>query len=130
MKKTFIVLLTILFIAGTTACDGERDYSATVITKSPSTVTTTTTVEAVPITTQAPTVKTTKTTQTKKSTATRPTTMQNETSSKESVEVRVWIPKTGKKYHSKPNCGTMKNPSEVSLSEAEQRGYTPCKNCH
>ena len=41
----------------------------------------------------------------------------------------VWIPKSGKKYHSHPNCSGMKGPSKVTKSEAERRGYTPCKKC-
>lgn len=41
----------------------------------------------------------------------------------------VWIPKSGSKYHSKSNCSSMKNPTEVSLSDAISRGYTACKKC-
>ena len=36
----------------------------------------------------------------------------------------------GTKYHSNPNCSNMKNPIEISLSEAEARGYEPCKKCY
>lgn len=42
----------------------------------------------------------------------------------------VYIPKTGKKYHSNANCSNMKNPSQVSLSEAQSRGFTACKKCY
>lgn len=41
----------------------------------------------------------------------------------------VWIPKSGSKYHSHSSCSNMKNPSQVSKSEAENRGYEPCKKC-
>lgn len=41
----------------------------------------------------------------------------------------VWIPKTGKKYHSNSSCSRMKNPSKVSLEEAKRRGYGPCSKC-
>ena len=41
----------------------------------------------------------------------------------------VWIPKSGSKYHSDPDCSNMKDPSQVSLSQAESLGYTPCKKC-
>ena len=41
----------------------------------------------------------------------------------------VWIPKTGSKYHSYSGCSNMKNPSQVTQSQAEARGYTPCKKC-
>ncbi len=46
-------------------------------------------------------------------------------------ERMVWIPATGEKYHSKPDCGRMdKNrASYISLSEAQNRGYTPCSKC-
>lgn len=41
----------------------------------------------------------------------------------------VWIPKSGKKYHSHSGCSNMKDPSQVTKEEAEDRGYTPCKKC-
>ena len=42
----------------------------------------------------------------------------------------VWIPKSGSKYHSRSNCCNMKNPTQVSRSEAISRGYEPCKKCY
>lgn len=48
------------------------------------------------------------------------------------VGTSVWISATGSKYHSIPNCGRM-DPSratQMSLSEAQSRGYDACKNCH
>lgn len=42
----------------------------------------------------------------------------------------VWISQTGSKYHSDPSCSGMKSPSQISLAEAESRGYTPCKRCY
>lgn len=44
--------------------------------------------------------------------------------------VMVWIPRTGKRYHRNPRCSGMKKPTNVSLLEAERRGYTPCGNCY
>lgn len=41
----------------------------------------------------------------------------------------VWIPKTGKKYHSTPSCSNMKNPSRVSLPYAKSHGYGKCRKC-
>lgn len=41
----------------------------------------------------------------------------------------VWIPKSGKKYHSHAGCSNMKNPTQVTKEEAEDRGYEPCKKC-
>ena len=41
----------------------------------------------------------------------------------------VWIPRTGSKYHSSPTCSNMRNPSQVSRSEAVARGYEPCSKC-
>lgn len=44
----------------------------------------------------------------------------------------VWLTQYGKKYHSKPNCGRS-NPNtshQVTLSEAQSRGYPPCKKCY
>ncbi len=42
----------------------------------------------------------------------------------------VWVSQSGSKYHSSPSCSGMKNPSQLSLSEAQSQGYTPCKRCH
>lgn len=41
----------------------------------------------------------------------------------------VWIPNSGSKYHSHSGCSNMKNPSQVSKSVAESRGFEPCKKC-
>lgn len=35
----------------------------------------------------------------------------------------------GTKYHSTPNCSSMKDPVALTRAEAENRGYTPCKRC-
>lgn len=42
----------------------------------------------------------------------------------------VWIPQSGSKYHSHLGCSNMKNPSQVSKSDAESMGYEPCKKCY
>lgn len=42
----------------------------------------------------------------------------------------VWVPNSGSKYHVRSSCSNMKNPSQVTKSEAEQRGYEPCKKCY
>ena len=50
----------------------------------------------------------------------------------QSYGTTVWIPATGEKYHSIPNCGRM-NPAkarQVTKSEAETMGYTPCSKCY
>ncbi len=54
-----------------------------------------------------------------------------ETESSEPQEEMVWIPTGGgKKYHSRPGCSNMNNPQEVTISQAEARGFTPCKRCY
>lgn len=42
----------------------------------------------------------------------------------------VWIPQSGSKYHIRSGCSNMKNPSQVTQSEAESMGYEPCKKCY
>lgn len=79
------------------------------------------------ITTTATTASTTTTT-TQKPTTT--TTQITTTTTVEEESTMVWIPKSGKKYHSYAGCSGMKDPSEVTLEEAEEMGYTPCKRCH
>lgn len=42
----------------------------------------------------------------------------------------VWVPTNGgKKYHAKASCSNMKDPEEVAKTEAEERGFEPCKKC-
>ena len=53
----------------------------------------------------------------------------DEIEDEDKIEGKVWIPKTGKKYHSKQTCSNMKNPSETSLEKALKMGYEPCKKC-
>ncbi len=51
-------------------------------------------------------------------------------------DAMVWIcgGPNSKRYHSNRNCGGLKKcsktPSKISLGEARQRGYTPCKKCY
>jgi uncharacterized protein YcfL len=54
----------------------------------------------------------------------------NAVSKTQNTSNEVWIPQTGKKYHSNPSCSGMNNPSKVSLTEAESLGFTACKRCH
>ena len=61
----------------------------------------------------------------------KPTTEQNNTNDNQaSSGEMVWIPKSGKKYHSNSGCSNMKNPTQVTKEEAENRGYDPCKKCY
>lgn len=56
----------------------------------------------------------------------------SQTSETQNVDTNVWIPATGNKYHSIPNCGRM-NPDkavQLSLSDALAKGYTECSKCH
>lgn len=45
-------------------------------------------------------------------------------------EYMVWIPTNGgNKYHSKSTCSKMRNPKQVTQTQAEKMGYKPCKRC-
>lgn len=50
--------------------------------------------------------------------------------SSDQQETMVWVSDSGKKYHSKSSCSNMSNPHQISLSDAQAQGYTPCKKCH
>ena len=41
----------------------------------------------------------------------------------------VYIPATGARFHSRPRCGNMTAPREVTRASAETMGYTRCGNC-
>ncbi len=42
----------------------------------------------------------------------------------------VWVPKTGKKYHTNWNCGGMDGPTCVTKEEAIAQGFEPCSRCY
>lgn len=42
----------------------------------------------------------------------------------------VWLPENGTKYHSNSSCSNMDNPRQVTLDEAVNAGYEPCKKCY
>lgn len=47
------------------------------------------------------------------------------------IKGSVWISATGKKYHRINNCGRMNpdNAKKISLSEAKEKGFSPCTKC-
>ena len=50
-------------------------------------------------------------------------------SKKKKKTTKVWIPRTGSKYHKSSRCSNMRSPSKVSLSTAKSMGYTKCSKC-
>lgn len=42
----------------------------------------------------------------------------------------VWIPNSGSKYHKSSTCSGMRNPRQVTVDEAVNRGYEPCSRCY
>ncbi len=105
----------------TTSTTTSTTTSATSSTTASSTTITITTTTTIPTTTTT-TTTTTATTTTTTTTTAAPT--------DNNVEALVWIPQSGAKYHSKASCSNMKNPSQVSKSEAIGLGYEPCKKCY
>ncbi len=98
---------------------------------------TTTTTRAT--TTEKETTTTTKkATTTKKDITTKKPTTKNATTTKKAVVDNgspqqgemVWIPQSGKKYHSDSSCSNMKNPSKVTVSKAKSLGLTACSKCY
>ena len=63
-------------------------------------------------------------------------TLSSETSSETKISPKdytgdVYIASSGKgkKFHISPNCSGMKGTVAMTVSEAEEKGYTPCKKC-
>lgn len=54
----------------------------------------------------------------------------NTTGNPNTVNVTVWITKTGSAYHSTPNCSGMKDPKAVTLAYAQSKGLVACSKCH
>lgn len=46
------------------------------------------------------------------------------------ISEMVWIPRSGSKYHSNAGCSNMKNPTQISIEQAVDLGYEPCKKCY
>ena len=42
----------------------------------------------------------------------------------------VYVTKSGKRYHNNPNCSKMKNPIEMDLLDAIEKGFEPCGRCY
>ena len=42
----------------------------------------------------------------------------------------VYVTKSGKRYHNNPNCSKMKNPIEMDLLDAIEKGFEPCGKCY
>ena len=56
---------------------------------------------------------------------------QSDTITRNNYEQMVWIPTNGgQRFHSKSSCSRMKNPQQVTRSQAEAMGFTPCGRCH
>lgn len=143
MKRKILVVLFMLVLSMTcVACgmeeavetgsgnavvsmEGEAEEKA----EAPSTPTPTVTPTSTPMPTVAPTSTPTPT---MAPTSTPTPTVVPTPTEKPVVDVMVWLPATGEKYHNKNNCGRM-NPSKarkVTKSEAERRGYEPCSKCY
>lgn len=45
-------------------------------------------------------------------------------------EIYVWVAKSGKRYHRYEDCSNMKNPQQMTMSQAKKRGKTPCHVCY
>lgn len=133
MKKALIwglvIVLGIGLIGSCAAGDTETDPNETTGVLLPQNTETESskeqTAEATQEETQAPTSAPTT------APTTAPTEPPKQTEAKQGeTQNMVWIPQSGKKYHSKANCSGMKDPSQVTQEEAEDMGYTPCKKCH
>lgn len=46
--------------------------------------------------------------------------------------IKVWVASSGKgtKYHARKDCPNLKESKTMSLKEAKDKGYTPCKTCN
>ena len=88
------------------------------------------------VTTEAQTTTQTPTTTEAPTTAQTPTTTKV-TQAEEAYDAQentatVWIASSGNgyAYHARSTCGNMKKSTPISLSDAQARGYTPCKKCY
>ena len=107
----------------------EKSTAATSTAKTTTTERTTTTSTTERTTTERTTTSTTTSTTKKVTTTTKAVTTVQPDDDTGSVEM-VWIPNSGKKYHSRSGCSNMKNPTQVTKQQAINMGYGPCKKCY
>ena len=129
-KKLLCILLATFLLFGAVGCDLEPPQEEASVAVTTTTEGTTTATEATTTTTEVTTTTTEVTTTTTEAATTTKITTKAPTTTVKAVEATVWIPQSGSKYHRRPNCSNMKNPSEVSLSYAKSHGYTPCEKCY
>lgn len=112
-----------------TTTEAPTTTQAPTTTEAPTTTQASTTTEA-PTTTQAPT--TTEAPTTAQTPTTTKVTQAEEAYDAQENTATVWIASSGNgyAYHARSTCGNMKKSTPISLSDAQTRGYTPCKKCY
>lgn len=112
-----------------TTTEAPTTTQAPTTTEAPTTTQASTTTEA-PTTTQAPT--TTEAPTTAQTPTTTKVTQAEEAYDAHENTATVWIASSGNgyAYHARSTCGNMKKSTPISLSDAQARGYTPCKKCY
>ena len=130
-KKVFLILLAVFVALGVFSCasdlgDTEEDTEQTtaeaaILSETDAQSTTTSEQATVATTTEPVTEETTTVPQATTKVTTKATTQ---------AEPMVWIPQSGSKFHSRAGCSNMKNPTQVTLSEAKDLGYTACAKCN
>ena len=112
-----------------TTTEAPTTTQAPTTTEAPTTTQAATTTEA-PTTTQAPT--TTEAPTTAQTPTTTKVTQAEEAYDAQENTATVWIASSGNgyAYHARSTCGNMKKSTPISLSDAQARGYTPCKKCY
>ena len=112
-----------------TTTEAPTTTQAPTTTEAPTTTQASTTPEA-PTTTQAPT--TTEAPTTAQTPTTTKVTQAEEAYDAQENTATVWIASSGNgyAYHARSTCGNMKKSTPISLSDAQARGYTPCKKCY
>ncbi len=122
---------TVATAATTTETVAETTGESLLTTAATQTTTAATSVTTADSQTTTPTTVMTTTTRT--STTTSKVTTQKttqKTTRTQSNSQRVWIPASGRgKYHSTPDCSNMKNPIELSKSEAIASNHDACGKC-
>ena len=138
MRKTLATILAILFILSLCACGGTDAVPSDIQVPTSSQVVLHTTESNEATTTDAVTTEITTETTTEDTTTAHIHSFSEGTCTSCGVAdpdyqqtANVWIPTNGgKKYHKSAACSNMKNPEEVTKSEAESRGFDPCKRCY
>lgn len=130
MKKILLILLIVFVALGVFSCIGDLGDTEETTEQTTAEAAILPETDTFSTTNAKPTPKATTETSAQTTTTVTKTTTEEVAKTTTQAEPMVWIPQSGSKFHSRAGCSNMKNPTQVTLSEAKDLGYTACAKCN